>query len=63
MHIFDKDDLVQNQISFYVTVVLMSILTYLISGFFLWRVSPEEGRARLASQIKSILRAKQNGTD
>jgi hypothetical protein len=47
MHLFDKEDPSQTQLSFYISIALFSAITYAVSGFSLWKVSPDDGRARL----------------
>ena len=43
MHLFDKVDLKQTQTSFYITMVLVSVATWLISAFFIWGVNRKTG--------------------
>jgi hypothetical protein len=42
MHLFDKVDLKQTQTSFYITIVLVSLLTWIISASFIWGVNKRQ---------------------
>jgi hypothetical protein len=53
IHLFDKATPSQNQIAFYISIILISLITYFVSGFTLWRVPPEESKAK----VKELLRA------
>jgi len=51
MHLFDKVDLKQTQISFYITMVLVSLVTWIISATFIWGV---DRRQKLREKWKKI---------
>ena len=52
MHLFDYEDNTQTQRSFYITMALASVITYIISGLLLWRISPAYSR----EQLRNLLR-------
>ena len=44
MHLFDKPNPASNQTSFYITIVLASVITYLAALGAVWAVAPDEQR-------------------
>jgi hypothetical protein len=54
MHLFDKETPSQNQAAFYISIILISVTTYFVSGFTLWRVTPDDGKAQLIALFQAI---------
>lgn len=52
MHLFDKVDLKETQTLFYITMVLVSLLTWIISASFIWGV---DRRQKLREKWQMIL--------
>ncbi|KAF2802242.1 uncharacterized protein BDZ99DRAFT_401745 [Mytilinidion resinicola] len=53
MHLFDSEDNHRTQASFYISTVLISILTYILSGFGAWWVGDSVRRQKLKRGWKS----------
>ena len=54
MHLFDKETPSQNQAAFYISIILISVTTYFVSGFTLWRVTPDESKEQIVALFKAI---------
>ncbi|KAF2496714.1 hypothetical protein BU16DRAFT_340064 [Lophium mytilinum] len=54
MHLFDSESLHRTRTSFYVSTVLISVVTYVLSGFAAWWVGNSERRQRLKRYWKSL---------
>ena len=50
MHLFDKPNPSSNQTSFYITIVLASVITYLAALGAVWAVAPDEQRQKVKDQ-------------
>jgi hypothetical protein len=50
MHLFDKPDPSSNQTSFYITIVLASVITYVAALYAVWAVAPDEQRKKVKDQ-------------
>jgi hypothetical protein len=58
MHLFDKETPSQNQRAFYATIILAAFITYGLSGFVLWEVSPKLQRATFWKGVKDIFKTR-----
>jgi hypothetical protein len=47
MHLFDKPNPSSNQTSFYIAIVLASVITYLAALYAVWAVAPDEQRKKV----------------
>jgi hypothetical protein len=47
MHLFDKPNTASNQTSFYITIVLASVVTYLAALGAVWAVAPDGQRKKV----------------
>jgi hypothetical protein len=53
MHLFDYGDTHKTQASFYISTVLVSLSTYILSGFAAWWVGDSSRRQKLKKHWKS----------
>jgi hypothetical protein len=50
MHLFDKLNPSSNQTSFYITIILASVVTYLAALYAVWAFAPDEQRQKVKNQ-------------
>ena len=63
MHLFDSKDPRKTQSSFYITIVLVSVVTYSLSGFAAWWIGESTLRQKLKDywDPKQAERVSENG--